>query len=152
MKRICKHPTVYRDYHIEEKFEAGLVLKGSEVKSLRSGKASIKESYVVARRGAANLLGSYIAPYEAAGVDGHDPKRDRKLLLKKREIDKLTGKTQIRGYTIVPTALYFRGGFAKVEIALAKGKKLYDKRSDIKKREADREMERAMKRGAGRKR
>lgn len=147
MKQVCKHPTVYRDYHIEEKFEAGLVLKGSEVKSLRSGKASIKESYVIARGGEANLVGSYIAPYEAAGVLDHDPNRSRKLLLKKREIDKLTDKTQAKGYTLIPTAIYFRGGFAKVEVALAKGKKLYDKRADIKRREADREMERAMKRG-----
>ncbi len=146
MKQVCKHPTVHRDYHIEEKFEAGLVLKGSEVKSLRNGKASIKESYAIARHGEVHLVGSYIAPYEAAGVLDHEPRRDRKLLLKKREIDKLTGKTQVKGYSIVPTAVYFRRGFAKVEIALAKGKKLYDKRSDIKRREADREMERAMKR------
>ncbi len=146
MKQVCKHPTVHRDYHIEEKFEAGLVLKGSEVKSLRNGKASIKESYAIARDGVVYLVGSYIPPYEAADVLEHEPRRDRKLLLKKREIDKLTGKTHTKGYTIVPTAVYFRGGFAKVEIALVKGKKLYDKRSDIKRREADREMERAMKR------
>ncbi len=146
MKRVCKHPTVHRDYHIEEKFEAGLVLTGSEVKSLRNGKASIKESYAIVRTGEVELVGSYIAPYQAAGVFDHDPNRSRKLLLKKREINRLIGKTQMKGYTLVPTAIYFRGGFAKVEIAVAKGKKLYDKRSDIKKREADREMERAMKR------
>lgn len=150
MKRVCKHPTVHRDYHIEERFEAGLVLTGSEVKSLRNGKASIKESYAFARDGEIRLVGSYIAPYEAAGALDHEPNRSRKLLLKKREIDKLTGKTQIKGYTLVPTSIYFRGGFAKVEIALAKGKRLYDKRSDIKKREADREMERAMKRAVKR--
>ena len=150
MKKVCTHPTVNRDYHIEEKFEAGIVLTGPEVKSLRAGKASIKESYAVARAGEVSLVGSYIAPYEAAGALDQDPNRSRKLLLKKREINKLIGKTQMKGYTLVPTAMYFRGGFAKVEIALAKGKKLYDKRSDIKRREADREMERAMKRGAKR--
>lgn len=148
MKRVCTHPTVNRDYHIEEKFEAGLVLTGPEVKSLRAGKASIKESYVIARAGEAVLIGSYIAPYEAASALEQDPGRSRKLLLKKREINKLIGKTQMKGYTLVPTAIYFRGGFAKAEIALVKGKKLYDKRGDIKRREADREMERAMKRGA----
>ena len=146
MKRVCKHPTVHRDYHIEEKFEAGLVLTGAEVKSLRNGKASIKESYAVAHAGDVRLEGSYIAPYEAAGVLDHNPNRSRKLLLKKYEIDKIIGKTQMKGYTLIPTAVYFRGGFAKVEIALARGKKLYDKRADIKRREADREMERALKR------
>lgn len=148
MKRVCTHPTVNRDYHIEEKFEAGLVLTGPEVKSLRAGKASIKESYAIARAGEVVLVGSYIAPYEAASALEQDPGRSRKLLLKKREINKLIGKTQMKGYTLVPTAIYFRGGFAKAEIALVKGKKLYDKRGDIKRREADREMERAMKRGA----
>lgn len=151
MKKVCTHPTVHRDYHIEEKFEAGLVLTGAEVKSLRNGKASIKESYAIARAGEATLVGGYIAPYEAAGgAAEYDPTRSRKLLLKKREINKLIGKTQMKGYTLVPTAIYFRGGFAKVELALAKGKKLYDKRSDIKKRDADREMQRAMRRGGRR--
>ncbi|MGI9559225.1 MAG: SsrA-binding protein SmpB [Thermodesulfobacteriota bacterium] len=146
MKQVCKHPTVNRDYSIEERFEAGMVLTGSEVKSLRGGKASIKESYAVARAGEVFLVGSYIAPYEAADIDGYDPTRSRKLLLKKREIDKLTGKTQIKGFALVPTKVYFRGGYAKVELALGKGKKKFDKRADIKKKDAEREMARAVKR------
>ncbi len=146
MKIVCKHPTVFRDYLIEEKYEAGIVLKGSEVKSLREGKASIKESFGIIRDGEVYIINSYIAPYEAANIFNHDPRRERKLLLKKGEIRRLIGKTQIRGYTLVPTMLYFKNGKAKVELALAKGKAKSDKRQDIRRKEAEREMERALKR------
>lgn len=146
MKVVSKHPTAHRDYIFEEKFEAGLVLKGSEVKSLRNGNASIKESFGLVRNGEVFLLNSYIAPYEAANVFNHDPKRDRKLLLNKREINKLIGKTRIRGYTLIPTKLYFTNGKAKLELALAKGKKTHDKREDIKRKEAKRDIEKAIKR------
>ena len=146
MKVVSKHPTAHRDYIFEEKYEAGLVLQGSEVKSLRNGNASIKESFGIVRDGEVFLLNSYIAPYEAANVFNHDTKRDRKLLLNRREINKLIGKTQIRGYTLIPTKIYFDKGKAKLELALARGKKQHDKREDIKKKEAKRDMEKALKR------
>ncbi|GJM15846.1 MAG: SsrA-binding protein [Thermodesulfobacteriota bacterium] len=145
-KVICTHPRAKRDYVIEEKFEAGIVLKGSEVKSLRANQASIKESFAMLRDEEVFLVNSYVAPYDAANNFNHDPRRERKLLLNKREISRLIGKTQIRGFTLVPTRMYFKNSRAKVEIALAKGKKFQDKRDDIKKREADREMEKALKR------
>ena len=146
MKVVCKHPTAHRDYHFEEKYEAGLSLQGSEVKSLRDGNVSIKESFGIIRDGEAFLLNSYIAPYEAANIFNHDPRRNRKLLLKRGEINKLIGKTQIKGYTLIPTRIYFKDGKAKLELALAKGKQRHDKREDIKKRDAKREMEKAIKR------
>jgi SsrA-binding protein len=145
-KVVCTHPRAKRDYDIEETYEAGLELKGSEVKSLRDSQASIKESFAMLRDNEVFLINSYIAPYVQASVFNHDTRRDRKLLLNKGEIKRLIGKTQIRGYTLVPTKIYFKNGRAKVEIALGKGKKHADKRDDIKKREADREMEKAMKR------
>lgn len=145
-KVICTHPRARRDYVIEEKFEAGIVLKGSEVKSLRANQASIKESFAMLRNEEVFLINSYVAPYDSASIFNHDPRRERKLLLNKREIKRLIGKTQIRGFTLIPTKMYFKNSRAKVEIALAKGKKFHDKRDDIKKREADREIGRAMKR------
>ena len=145
-KVVCTHPRARRDYDIEEKYEAGLELRGSEVKSLRASQASIKESFAMLRNNEVFLVNSYVAPYEQASVFNHDPRRDRKLLLNRGEIKRLIGKTQIRGYTLIPVKIYFKNGKAKVEIALAKGKKHQDKRDDIKKREADREIERAMKR------
>lgn len=145
-KIICTHPRAKRDYAIEETFEAGIVLKGSEVKSLRASQASIKESFAMLRNEEVFLVNSFVAPYLEANNFNHDPRRERKLLLNKREINRLIGKTQIRGFTLVPTKMYFKNSRAKVEIALAKGKKFQDKRDDIKKREADREMEKALKR------
>jgi len=145
-KVVCTHPRAKRDYDIEEKYEAGLELMGSEVKSLRDSQASIKESFAMLRDNEVFLINSYIAPYVQASVFNHDTRRDRKLLLNRGEIKRLIGKTQIRGYTLVPTKVYFKNGKAKVEIALAKGKKHADRRDDIKKREAEREMEKAMKR------
>ncbi|MCA9809766.1 MAG: SsrA-binding protein SmpB [Thermodesulfobacteriota bacterium] len=145
-KVVCTHPRAKRDYDIEENYEAGIELKGSEVKSLRANQASIKESFAMIRDGEVFLINSYIAPYEQANLFNHEPRRDRKLLLNKREINRLMGKTLIRGYTLVPTKVYFKRGKAKVDIALGKGKKVHDRRDDIKKREADREMEKALKR------
>ncbi len=145
-KVVCTHPRAKRDYDIEENYEAGIELKGSEVKSLRANQASIKESFAMIRDGEVFLINSYIAPYEQANLFNHEPRRDRKLLLNKREINRLMGKTLIRGYTLVPLKVYFKRGKAKVDIALGKGKKVHDRRDDIKKREADREMEKAMKR------
>ena len=145
-KVVCTHPRAKRDYDIEENYEAGIELKGSEVKSLRANQASIKESFAMIRDGEVFLINSYIAPYEQANLFNHEPRRDRKLLLNKREKNRLMGKTLIRGYTLVPTKVYFKRGKAKVDIALGKGKKVHDRRDDIKKREADREMEKALKR------
>ena len=145
-KVVCTHPRAKRDYDIEENYEAGIELKGSEVKSLRGNQASIKESFAMIRDEEVFLVNSYIAPYEQASVFNHDPRRERKLLLNKREIQRLMGKTLIRGYTLIPLKIYFKRGKAKVDLALGKGKKVHDRRNDIKKREADREMEKAMKR------
>jgi SsrA-binding protein len=132
-------------YHLLDRWEAGIVLQGSEVKSLRDGKANIKDSYAVVRDGEVWLHGSHIAPYAPAADRGHDPERPRKLLLRKSEIERLIGKTQERGLTLVPTRIYFSGGNAKVEIALARGKELRDKREAIREREQRREVERALK-------
>ena len=148
MKVVAKHPTVRRDYTIEDVYEAGIVLKGSEVKSLRASNVSIKESFAMLRDGEVFLMNSYIAPYNPANVLNHDPVRERKLLLNRREINKLIGKTHQRGYTLIPTRLYFKDGKAKLELGLAKGKKNQDKREDIKRKEAKREMDKAIKRNA----
>jgi len=145
-KVVCTHPRAKRDYDIEENYEAGIELKGSEVKSLRANQASIKESFAMIRDEEVFLINSYIAPYEQANLFNHEPRRERKLLLNKREINRLMGKTLIRGYTLIPLKIYFKKGRAKVDLALGKGKKFVDRREDIKKREADREMEKALKR------
>jgi SsrA-binding protein len=144
-KIVCQNPKAHRDFFLEEKYEAGLELKGSEVKSLREGKASVKESFALIEDGEVFLVNSYIAPYEGANQFNHDPKRSRKLLLHRREINRLIGRTQIKGYTLIPVKIYFKNGRAKVELALAKGKKAYDRREDIKRREAQREMDKAFK-------
>ena len=134
------------DFHIEETFEAGLVLTGSEVKSLRAGKAQLKDSYGRIDRGEVWLFNAHISPYEAAAQLGHEPTRSRKLLLNRREIEHLIGKVQERGLTLIPLRMYFKNGRAKVELGLARGKKLYDKREATKEREVKREIDRAMKR------
>jgi len=133
------------DFHIEETFEAGLVLTGSEVKSLRAGKAQLKDSYGRIERGEAWLLNAHISEYGPAAQFGHDPTRRRKLLLHGREIARLTGKTKERGLTLVPLRLYFKSGRAKVELGLGRGKRLYDKREATKEREIRRELDRARK-------
>ena len=134
------------DFDIGEKFEAGLVLLGSEVKSLREGKANLKDSHARFQRGEIWLHNAHISPYDPASQFGHDPVRARKLLLNRREIDKLDGKIKERGLTLIPLRLYFNKGRAKVEIALARGKKRHDKRASIREREVAREVDRAIKR------
>jgi SsrA-binding protein len=133
------------DFHVEETFEAGLVLSGSEVKSLRAGKAQLKDSYGRIERGEVWLFNAHISLYAAAAQFGHEPTRSRKLLLHRREIQHLIGKVKERGLTLIPLRLYFKKGRAKVELAVARGKKLYDKRASIKEREVRREMDRARK-------
>jgi len=145
-KTVVTNRRVRREYFIEESFEAGLVLTGSEIKSIRAGRANLQDSYVSIRDGEAWLINLHVSPYKQASIESHEPKRDRKLLLHRRQIDRLLGKVQAKGYTIVPLRLYLKNNRAKVEIALAKGKKLYDKRADLAKRQAQRDMERAVRR------
>jgi len=145
-KTVVTNRRARREYFIEETYEAGLVLTGSEIKSVRAGRANLRDSYVSIREGEAWLLNSHVAPYKQASHQNHEPKRERKLLLHRREINRLAGKVQAKGYTIVPLRLYLKDNRAKVEIALARGKKLYDKRDALAKREAEREMERALRR------
>ncbi|KUJ96579.1 MAG: SsrA-binding protein [Desulfonauticus sp. 38_4375] len=133
-----------REYEILDTFEAGLVLTGSEVKSLRQGRVSFKDGYVRFHKEEAFLVGVHIAPYENAGYAQHDPERERKLLLNKREIKSLMGKVEQKGYTVIPLKIYFKQGKAKVEIGLARGKKLYDLREELKKKTIAREMAREM--------
>ncbi len=143
-KVVATNRKAYHDYFIEETYEAGLVLTGSEIKSIRDGRVNLRGSYVQAKDDELWLIDAHIAPYELAGRQGHEPKRPRKLLMHRREIDRLQSKAQEKGYTIVPLRLYLKNGWAKVEIALVKGKKLYDKRRLIREREARREAERAL--------
>jgi SsrA-binding protein len=142
---IAENRKARHDYHLLERLEAGLVLSGSEVKSLRQGGAQLRRAFADIRGDEVWLVGMHIATYEQAGIENHDPDRDRKLLLHRREIDSLKGKVQERGFTIVPTRLYFKDGRAKVEIAVAKGKDVRDRRREISKRDADRQIERALK-------
>jgi SsrA-binding protein len=144
-KLIAENRKARHDYHLVERFEAGLVLTGSEVKSLREGRASLQQAYADVRDGEAWLIGAHIDTYHQAGISNHEPVRDRKLLLHRREIESLFGKVREKGLTLVPTKLYFKDGRAKVEVALARGKDVRDKRRDIAKREADRQIERALK-------
>ena len=145
IKPVASNRKAYHDYFIEETLEAGIVLVGTEVKSLRAGRVSLRDSYAEVRGGELYLVGVHINPYEQGTVWNHQPLRDRKLLLHKREIGRLAARANERGYAIVPTKLYFKDGRAKVEIGLARGKKLYDKRADLARKDADRDMERAMK-------
>ncbi len=145
MKLVANNKKAYHDYFVDEKIEAGLVLHGTEVKSLRMGKCSIKESFIRIENGEMFVYGMHISPYEKGNIFNKDPLRVRKLLLHRREINKLIGLSQQQGYTLVPTSLYFLGSKVKLEMALAKGKKLYDKRDDAAKRDAKRDMDRVMK-------
>ncbi|MDI6732917.1 MAG: SsrA-binding protein SmpB [Planctomycetota bacterium] len=146
IKLIQKNRKAYFNYEIIEKYEAGLVLKGTEVKSLRDGQASIAESFARPSRGELFIYQMDISPYKCGPVDSHNPKRPRKLLMRKGEINRLIGKVQERGLTLVPLSLYFKNGLAKIELGLGRGKKLYDKRETIKKRIIRREIERSMRR------
>lgn len=147
-KLICANRRARFEYHIEETHEAGLVLTGAEVKSLRQGRASLNDSFARVNRGEAFLLNAHISHYEPAHHFKTDPTRARKLLLHKKEIMRLMGKVQEQGLTLVPLRLYFRDGKAKVELALAKGKKLYDKRATTRERDVKRDLARAMRRDA----
>tara|TARA_Y100000590_G_scaffold164910_2_gene188849 strand:+ start:6860 stop:7330 length:471 start_codon:yes stop_codon:yes gene_type:complete len=139
LKIISNNRKAKFNYFFKEFFEAGIVLNGSEVKSLRSGKANISESYAFDNRGEIFLINSHIPLYKESSYNNHDPRRNRKLLLNKKEINKLLGRINREGYTLIPTKLYFKKGKAKVEIAVAKGKKQYDKRQVKKRRDWDRE-------------
>ncbi|MBQ7832540.1 MAG: SsrA-binding protein SmpB [Lachnospiraceae bacterium] len=145
MKLIANNKKAYHDYFIEEKYEAGLVLHGTEVKSLRLGQCSIKESFIRIENAEMYIYGMHISPYEKGNIFNKDPLRPKKLLLHKREIMKLLGKIKEKGYTLVPLQVYFTEGKAKIEIGLARGKKLYDKREDIAKKDQRRESEREFK-------
>ena len=144
-KVLCLNKKARHDYSIEESYEAGIALQGTEVKSLRIGKGNLKDSYVHIENEEAFLHNTHISPYPFGHQFNHEPERVRKLLLHKREIHRLLGKTQERGYTLIPLKIYLKRGKIKIEIGLAKGKTLYDKREDLKRRSAEREMERAMK-------
>ena len=139
LKIICNNRKAKFNYFFNEFFEAGIALKGSEVKSLRDGKANISEAYAIDEQGEIFLLNSHIPSYKESSYNNHNPKRNRKLLLNRREINKLIGRINREGYTLIPTKLYFKKGKAKIEIAVAKGKKQYDKRQVKKKRDWDRE-------------
>ena len=142
---VAPNRKAFHEYHILETFEAGVQLRGSEVKSIREGKASLKQAYILIRKGEAWLRGTHIPTYSHTGFEGHEPVRDRKLLLHKKEIQRINSKLAEKGLTAVPTKLYFKGGLIKLEFGLAKGKKLYDKRDTKKKRDVERDIQRALK-------
>jgi SsrA-binding protein len=144
-KLICNNKKAYHDYFIEEKLEAGLVLQGTEVKSLRAGKANLSDSFMLVRDGQAYLHNLNISQYEFGNRQNHQPDRNRKLLLHRREIDRLYGRIREKGLSVIPLRLYFKDGLVKVEIGLAKGKKLYDKREDLKAKDSKRDMSQALK-------
>ena len=145
IKLIANNKKAYHDFFIEDTFEAGISLHGTEVKSLRMGKCSIKESFVRIEKGEVFVYGMHISPYEKGNIFNRDPLRVRKLLLHRSEINKIVGKIAEKGYTLVPLKVYFKGSLVKVEIGLAKGKKLYDKRADIAKKDIRREAEKEFK-------
>jgi SsrA-binding protein len=145
IKLICKNRKAFFNFEIEDTFEAGISLLGSEVKSLRSGKANLSDSYGKIVKGELFLVDAHISPFPQANRENHEPLRDRKLLVHKRELKKLTGKVAERGYSLIPLKMYFKRGRVKVEMALARGKKTYDKREAIKKKDQRRELERLVK-------
>ncbi|NLJ76307.1 MAG: SsrA-binding protein SmpB [Peptococcaceae bacterium] len=145
IRTVTKNRKARHEYHILETYEAGLVLKGTEVKSLRAGKANLQDSFARVEKAELLLYNMHISPYEQGNRFNHEPKRTRKLLMHKQEIMRLFGKTRERGLALIPLQVYFKRGLAKVELALAKGKKLYDRRQDVAARDAQREMDRAVK-------
>ena len=140
IKQISKNPTAYHNYNIEEKIEAGIVLSGTEIKSIRPGKVNLKDTYAIIKNGEVFIVGMHISPYEQGNIFNKDPLRDRKLLLNKREIAKLIGLIKQKGYSLIPISLYFKGDLVKVELGVGKGKKLYDKRQDLAKKDAERQI------------
>jgi SsrA-binding protein len=145
IKVIATNRKAFHEYQFHDTFEAGLVLQGSEIKSIRAGRVSLQEGFVLFEEGEAWLINVHIAPYDPASRQNHEPKRKRKLLLHRREIERLQSRAQEKGYTVIPTRLYLKDGRAKVEIGLARGKKLYDKREALAKRDSKRQVERALK-------
>lgn len=143
-KVIATNRKASHDYFLEDRLEAGIALQGSEIKSLRAGQVSLREAYVRTDGQEAWLVNAHIAPYDPASRLNHDPRRERKLLLHRREIKRLHDQVRLRGYTLIPTRIYLARGRAKVEVALARGKKLYDKRNQIARREAERDLRRAL--------
>ena len=141
IKVIAKNPVAMHNYNIINTIEAGIVLTGTEIKSIRSGKANLKDSYASIQNGEVYIHSMHISPYEHGNIFNKDPLRDRKLLLNKHEITKLIGFVKQKGYTLVPISLYFKGNFVKVELGIGKGKKLYDKREDLKKKDSQRYIE-----------
>jgi SsrA-binding protein len=147
VRPLASNKRARHDYHVLETFEAGIKLSGTEVKAVRSGKIQLKDSYIDFKDGQAYLVGAHISHYSHGNRENHEPEAVRKLLLRKREIDRLFGRTQLKGLTVVPLSVYLKGNWIKVEIALAQGKKLYDKREAEKTRELDREADAAVKSG-----
>lgn len=145
VKVVARNKKALHEYHVEDTFEAGIVLTGTEIKSIRQGRINLKDSYAQINQGEVFLLNMHISPFEQGNRFNHDPTRTRKLLLHKREIAKLIGLTKQKGYTLVPLDLHLKNGFAKIQLALAKGKKLHDKRQAVAKRDADREIRRQLK-------
>ena len=145
VKIIANNKKAYHDYYVEEKFEEGISLAGTEVKSVRQGKVNLKDAYCSVKKGEMILQGAHISPYEKGNIFNKDPLRDRKLLMHRKEIDRLFGKVKQDGYSILPLQVYLKGPYVKVEIGLCKGKKLYDKRESAAKKSAKRDMERSMK-------
>ena len=143
-KLIAKNPVAYHNFNIEDKFEAGIVLTGTEIKSIRAGKVNLKDSYAGFKDGECYIFSMHISPYEHGNIFNKDPLRDRKLLLTKRELNKLFGKVKQDGYSLVPISLYFKNSYVKLALGLGKGKTLYDKRQDIAKKDAERRMQKAM--------
>lgn len=144
-KLISKNPNALHNYTIEDKLEAGIVLTGTEIKSIRNGKVNLKDSYASIKNGEAYIYNLHISPYEQGNIFNKDPLRDRKLLLNKNEIAKLFGLIKQKGYSLVPISMYFKSNFVKIEIGIGKGKKLYDKREDIAKKEAERRIQQNLK-------
>ena len=141
IKLIAKNPTAYHNYFIEDKLEAGIVLSGTEIKSIRGGKVNLKDSYAIIKNGEAFIIGMHISPYEHGNIFNKDPLRDRKLLLNRKEINKLIGLTKQKGFSLVPISLYFKGSLVKLELGIGKGKKLYDKRQDLAKKDANKQIQ-----------
>lgn len=144
-KVVATYRKAFHDYHIFDRYEAGIVLTGAEVKSLREGRINLKDSYAQVKQGEVYLINCHISPYSHGNRENPEPTRARKLLLHRKEINKLLGRTVMKGYTLVPLRVYFKGGRAKVEIALVRGKKLFDKRETEKRKETEREMAKVMK-------
>ncbi len=142
---IAKNPTAKHNYTIENTIETGIVLTGTEIKSIRAGKVNLKDSYAIIKDGEMYVLGMHISPYEHGNIFNKDPLRNRKLLLSKREINRLIGLTKQKGYSLIPMSLYFKGSFVKLELGVGKGKKLYDKREELAKKDANRTVERVLK-------